>query len=566
MNRKLPDVGELLKQALAFHQQGLLNDAKRLYEEILKAIPDHFDALHLLGVIAFQTANNSEAARFISRSLQISPLNSTALLNYGNVLKELKRHEEALASYDKAIAIRAGYANALSNRGVVLKELKRHEEALASYDKAIAIRPDYADAHYNRGNVLQELKRHEEALASYDKAIAIKPDDVDTLTGRGNALKELKRHEEALASYDKAIAIKPDDADTLFNRGVVLQELKRHEEALASYDKAIAIKPDDAKVHLNESICRLLIGDFARGWSKFEWRWQDKQLKESRRSFPQPLWLGEQPVLGKTILLHEEQGVGDTLQFVRYIKDVAGLGATVLLAARTSLKPLLNDIDGVSQLICQGEPLPPFDYHCPLLSLPLAFKTEIDTIPSQVPYLQSNPKLLAQWQAKINNKHFPRVGIAWSGSHLHENDRNRSIPLGKMAPLASGNISLVSLQKEVRAEDQDVLDAHKEILHFGEELKDFGDTAALIDCLDLVISVDTSVAHLAGALGKPVWILLPYNPDWRWLLDREDSPWYPTARLFRQARMEDWDSVIQRVIQEMSSLFPLPHNLPHSSK
>jgi tetratricopeptide (TPR) repeat protein len=341
--------------------------------------------------------------------------------------------------------------------------------------------------------------------------------------------------------------VKPDYAEAFNNRGNALQALKRLDEALASYDKALAFKPDYAEAHWNEALLRLLTGDFSRGWAKYEWRWRNESLALSTRNFSQPLWLGAAAIDGKTILLHSEQGFGDTIQFCRYVPLLAARGARVILEVPRSLQELMTNLAGATQVISKGDSLPDFDVQCPFLSLPLAFATRLETIPSATPYLRAPVQALKNWQARLGPKARPRIGLAWSGRPTHKNDQNRSISLRSLLALLDIEATFVSLQKDVRTDDAAVLKERDDILDFGDALKDFSDTAALISHLDLVISVDTSVAHLAGALAKPVWVLLPFLPDWRWLLDRDDSPWYPTARLFRQDNTRAWDDVIVRV-------------------
>jgi tetratricopeptide (TPR) repeat protein len=562
-------------------ERGRLDDALRYWDEALTVRPGHAELMQNYAIALGRSGRHREALGFWDRALAIRPDYAEALNHRGNALKELTRLEEALASYDKAIALKPDYAEALNNRGIVLLKLKRLGEALASYDKALALKPDYAEALNNRGNALKELKRPEEALASYDKALALKPDYAnafnnrgialrrlrrldealasfdralavqpeyaDALNNRGNALQELNRSDEALASYDRALAVRPDYADALNNRGLALKELKRFDEALASYDRALAVKPDYVEAHWNEALARLLIADFEGGWAKYEWRWKNESLGPLKRNFPQPLWLGADAIDGKTILLHSEQGFGDTIQFCRYVPLVAARGARVILEVQGPLQELMTDLAGVTQVISKGSPLPDFDVQCPLLSLPLAFETRLETIPSATPYLSVPLQALKAWQSRLGPAARPRIGLTWSGSPSHKNDQNRSISLRAVLPLLDIEATFVSLQKDVRADDAAVLQERTDILHFGDALNDFSDTAALISQLDLVISVDTSVAHLAGALGKRVWILLPFVPDWRWLLERGDSPWYPIARLFRQSDTREWDDVIERV-------------------
>jgi tetratricopeptide (TPR) repeat protein len=609
------EVTSLLAEAFALQQAGRLAEAEKACNRILATQPDHFDSLHLLGIVFHQRGDHAQALRHIDLALKINPNNIPALNNRGIALKELKRFEDALASYDRALALWPHYAGALLGRGDALKELQRFEEAVASYDRALAVRPDYAQAHANRGDVLHELKRFEEALASYDRALgiredftdahanrgsalhalkrfdealasydhalalrpdyaeahynrgnalhalksfaealvsyehalALRPDYVEALANRGVTLHEQKRFAEALASYDRALAARPDYAEAFVNRGVTLHELKRFDEALASYDRAIALRPDYAQAHFNEAVCRMLIGDFDRGWQKLEWGWETEQLKNAKRNFAQPLWLGSDEIAGKTVLLHGVHGFGDTIQFCRYVPRVVERGARVIFEVQEPLHELMDTLPGGAQIVSRGEPLPDFDLHCPLLSLPLAFGTRSATIPSQTPYLRASPQAVMDWNGRLGPRDRPRIGLAWSGRPEHNNDYNRSMKLSTLlSPLAGFNATYVSLQREVRADDAPVLQG-SDVLHFGKELKTYADTAALIANLDLVISVDTSVAHLTGALAKPLWIVLPFMPDWRWLLDRDDSPWYPTARLFRQDETRGWGSVMARV-------------------
>ena len=543
-----------IQQGLRCYRQGRLEEAERLYQAVLKARPQHFDALHLLGMLCTRQGRFEAAVKLISRALERQPRSAAARHSLGIALSNLGRHEEALASYDEALAIEAGHVEAHYNRGAALAALNRHEEALGSYASVLALKPGHASAHYNLGNALQALNRHEEAVASYDRALAVRPGHGNALYNRGKALRALGRHEEAIASYNRVLAVRPDDVPALYSRGVALQALKRHEEAMASYGLVNEIRPDFAPAQLNDGICRLLTGDFERGWEKYEWRWKvENDLHTPRRDFGRAVWLGGEDIAGRTILLHAEQGLGDTIQFCRYVRLLAGKGAgRVILEVQRPLKTLISGIAGADQVLGAGEPLRDFDVHTPLLSLPLAFRTRMETIPAGIPYLSARADLAQKWRARLGQHDKPRVGIVWSGRPENTNDRNRSIALHRFLPLMKSGVRLVSLQKEVRAEDRAVLAHHGEILHFGADLTDFSETAALVSLLDRVIAVDTAVAHLAGALGKPVWILLPFAAHWLWLLDREDSPWYPTARLFRQPGIGDWDSVMQRVAGELA--------------
>jgi tetratricopeptide (TPR) repeat protein len=517
-----PDLSALWPQALDLHQQGRLAEAQALYREVLRHAPGHFDALHMLGVATLQAGETRQGIALIGQALALEP----------------------------------NHADAHSNLGNGWLDLGRPEEALACYERALALNPDHADALNNRGNALQALKRPAEALASYEQALRLKPAQADTLANCGNALLDLDRPGDALACYDQALALNPGHADALINRGNALQGLTRHGEALDSYARALALRPDYAEAHWNEGLSRLVLGDFERGWAKYEWRWKKKTTVSPLRDFAQPLWLGRESLQGKTVLLHAEQGHGDTIQFCRYARHVAARGAAVLLEVQAGLKPLLAGLEGVGRVLAKGEALPDFDCHCPLLSLPLAFGTRLETIPADIPYLSADPARAALWQARLGPKTRPRVGLAWSGNSAHVNDRNRSVPLAEFARRLGGQAQWVSLQKQVREGDWEALQARRDIAHYGEALGDFADTAALLVNLDLVIAVDTAVAHLAGALGKPVWLLLPFNPDWRWLLGREDSPWYPSLRLFRQSAPGDWDGVLARVADALGRFAP----------
>jgi hypothetical protein len=406
------------------------------------------------------------------------------------------------------------------------------------------------EAYYNQGLTLQGLKRPEESLVSFDNAIAIKPDFAEAYSDRGNTLKDLNRLEEAISSYYQAIAIKPDFAAAHYNSGNVFHELNRIEEAIICYNRAISITPDHVQAHLHKSLALLLAGDFRLGWKLYEWRWKLEPFTSSMRNFPRPCWLGAEDISGKTVLLYAEQGLGDTIQFCRYVKLVKALGACTVLEVPKALAGLLNGLEGVDTVIEEGQPLPMFDFHCPLLSLPLALRTEVHSIPSPTPYLSIASGRTRAWARKLGEKKALRVGLAWSGRATHKNDRKRSLTLAELLPYLPEGYEYFSLQNEVRPEDKPLF-RMSSIRNYGEELKDFADTAAICLLMDIVISVDTSVAHLAGALGKTTWVLLPYAPDWRWLLNRNDSPWYDSVRLYRQSDDMRWDAVLEQVAYDL---------------
>ena len=519
------DPAPAFRRALAASRAGRLAEAEQACQQILLRQRDFFDAIFLLA----------------------------------GVQSKLGKKAAALANYDRALTLRPNHVDTLCNRGNTLADLKRHGEALASYDRALRLRPDDDDVLFNRGNALHQLNRHDEALASYDRALALRPDLTKALTNRGNVWYELRRFDEALASYDRALAVQPDNPDAHFNRGTVLRELGRLSEASASYQRALALRPNFTEVRWNLAALQLVTGDFDRGWQNYEWRWKDESKFGAKRNFKQPLWLGAEPIGGKTILLHSEQGLGDTIQFSRYAAKVAARGARVILEVERALRDLMTSLPGAAQVVAMGEPLPDFDVHCPILSLPLAFGTTLETIPAQTPYLSAPQSKVQAWRDRIGrqdkSRDKKRIGLVWAGNPMtgipsgNRIDRERSIALDRLAPLFEvSTCEFYSLQKggEAAAQLRDS-PLQPRIIDWTEELQDFSDTAALIENLDLVISVDTSVAHLAGALGKPFWLLNRYSTCWRWLLDRDDSPWYPTARLFRQDASRDWDAVVIRV-------------------
>ncbi len=542
--------GALNNRGVTLSVMGRFDEALASFDRALAAQPSYIDAICNRGNTLNSLGRYDEAVAAYDRALAVQPNAVAALCNRGNTLRLMRRYDEAIASYDRAIAVLPTLAEAMSNRAVTLAEIKRYDEALADFGRALTLRPTDAETLNKRGVILGEVNRHHEALADFDRALALLPDYTDALYNRGNALHELKRFEEALACYDRLMPLRPDDGHTFNNRGKILKELNRYDEALACSARALALLPDDIIAHCNESSMRLLTGDFARGFQDYEWRWKKADMAPAQRNFPQPLWLGEGEIAGKTILLHSEQGFGDAIHFCRYAGAIAARGARVILEVRAPLLPLMRTLAGPAEIVASGAPLPDFDLHCPLLSLPLAMGTRLDSIPAAVPYLQAAPAAMAEWSARLGTTGTPRIGLAWSGNVKHERDRERSIGLRSFLPLLDRDATFVSLHPELDADDAAIV-TERGIVHAGDFLKDYADTAALIAQLDLVISVDTSVAHLAGALGKPVWILVTYVPDWRWMLAREDSPWYPTARLFRQSAAREWASVMARVEQAL---------------
>jgi len=687
-------VEETLRAAIARHRQGALDEAEGAYKAVLSRRPEHPDALHLLGVVAFQRGRYEEAVQWIDRAIALNPKHAgyhsnrgnalrrsqrfvealasheraidldprsadvhhnrglvlndlgrfeealasfaraialeprhaLAHANRGNSLKELRRFDEALASYDQAIALDPASAESHYNRGNALRGLERFEEAVADYDRAIALRPSfaeahynravslgdldrpeeavagydrvielkplYAEAHYNRGAALQRLDRPEEALASFERTLAVKPEYAEAHSNLGNVLKGMGRLDEAMARYDRAIAIKPAFADAHYNRGVVLGELQRLDEALAAYDRAIGISPELAVAHnnrgetlkalmrldealesydraaalrpgygdalCNRSLVMLMQGRYREGWPMYEWRWKRRSSPLPARHFVQPLWTGAQDVAGKTVLLHAEQGLGDTIHFVRYAKLVQRAGARVILEVPKALMPLMRSAAGVDQLLPIGGRPPSFDLHCPLLSLPQAFGTDLSSVPAEVPYLGVSEERKDRWRRHIGGEGF-RIAIGWQGNPAGKVDIGRSFPVRLFDGISKvPGVRLISLQKNAGVEQLGDLPAGMAVETLPDDFDAgdgaFLDSAAVMGCVDLVITSDTALTHLAGALGVRTWLPLKHVPDWRWLLDRSDSPWYPHHRLFRQRRRDDWSVVFREMESALREL------------
>jgi tetratricopeptide (TPR) repeat protein len=581
--------GPEFAQATALHQQGRLVEAERLYLAILARDPHHSDAVRRLGVIAAQTGRQERALELFGQAINLNGNSVDAHFNLGNALLELSRPAQALPSYDAAIALAPRDAELHFGRGRALRGLQRLDAALSAYDEALVLNPRLAEAHFERGTLLQQLDQDQDAVASYEAAIALRPDFAEACCSLGQALELIGRHEQALASYEKALALRPEFAEAHFGRGSVLVDLNRYADALAALDraialrpgysqaynrrgsaltklgrlrealdshgKAIAINPDYAAAHYYRGLTFLALGDLEPGWRDYQWRWKMADGPKRRRSFKQPEWLGEQSLIGRTILLYAGQGFGDTIQYVRYVPLVAALGAKIVLEVQPPLKGLISETDGASLVLGQGDDLPPFDYHCSLESLPLVCKTRLDTIPAKLPYLRPRPDRAEHWRRSLAINPLPKVGLVWAGNPEYQDDKWRSIGLSRISPLLSvPGIQFVGLQKDLREGDADMIHAHPEFVQLG---LDFNETAAVISQLDLVISSDTSLAHLSGALAKPLWLLLCYQPDWRWLLEREDTPWYPGVKLFRQPKHDDWESVVARVAEELKSRFCL---------
>lgn len=532
------------------------DDAIACFAKALALQPGNTEA-HLcqgnayLGLMRFDDALASYRA-----VLALQPQHVPALINAGHAYVALNRCDEAIGSYEQALGLQANSAAALGGLGDAYQSLQRFDEAVVSYGKALALQPDQARLLGNRANALLALKRLPEAINNYEQALQLTPDDATVRANFAGALRSAERWDEALLQCDRALEIDHNNAGAYMNRGNALLDLGRLTPAREAFAKSHALQPEDAEAQWGQGWCDLLMGDWARGLPQFEWRWRKNTFSSAPRSFNKPLWLGEQALRGRTLYVHAEQGLGDTLHFARYVPEVIALGARVIIEVQPALKGLMRTLAGGAQVIGKGDGLfPAFDYHCPLMSLPLAFKSTPENVPAPKAYLSANPDLVRALGERMGDQKQPRIGLVWSGNAAHRNDRHRSMALATVLAALPPGLDLYCLQKDIRDNDLATLKAHPEIRHFEDVLQTFDGTAALIEQLDLVITVDTSIAHLAGALGKPTWILLSKMPDWRWLLNRSDSPWYPSARLFRQTTWGQWSEPLSEVSQALRSKF-----------
>jgi tetratricopeptide (TPR) repeat protein len=510
----------LFRKAHEAHVDGALAQAEKSYKAILDHDPENIEVLHRLGVINQQRGRLPQALSFLATALKYNAESAEVLSDHAFVSHALGRIDEAVASYEAALAIEPGNTAVLNKLGIALLDSGRPLDALSVFDRVLEKDPECVDALGNRGNALLKLNQPEQAISCYDALRRIAGDSARRLTNRAHALRRLDRPEEALADLSQAIILDPNHAEAEFELGMV----------------------------------QLTLGDFDLGWKAYERRWETSAFAPHRRDFKSPLWIGEQTLKGRTIFLHGEQGLGDTIQFARYVEQVARLGATVILEVQPELAGLFEDLDGVTRVISRGEKIIPFDLHCPLMSLPRACKTNVANIPKNVPYIKVSQVKVASWAQRLPPRR-PLVGVCWAGRKSHHNDANRSIALARFAPLFNtADVEFVSLQRDMGPDERARIGGCRNVLNAGDHLQDFVDAAALISQLDLIVTVDTAVAHLAGALAKPLMLLLPFAADFRWLRVRADSPWYPSAILFRQPRFDDWESAIEKVRSHLSRL------------
>ncbi|HEY3301135.1 MAG TPA: tetratricopeptide repeat protein [Methylophilaceae bacterium] len=575
-------VSDILQQALVYKNQSDWAKALSLYEQVLKSQPSNIDALYGASFAALRLNNPTVAIEILSKAnkanpnqlavyallgdvllhmqdyeeaivnfqlvLRVEPQNTDVLLKCGNAWRSLKLYEMALECYNALLQIEPDHLDGLYYAGVMLYFLNQYEAAFKKFKKVVELNPQHGNAYNELGVLYQHFNQNAQALACYEQALQLVPNHVLALYNRGNVLRLLNRPAEAIQSYDVVLRAMPQQHEVLNNKGNALRALNRLPEAHLCYQLASQAKPDYADAYWNDALCLLLAGEFSLAWPLYEWRWAS-EFKFALRHFDQPKWQG-QDLQGKTILLYAEQGLGDTLQFCRYASLIKARGAIVLLEVQNALLGVLSGLTGVDVLLVQGADLPHFDFHCPLLSLPVALATDLTSIPARIPYVFARLQYKKKWRqrlARAVKSDKPKIGLVWAGNTAHSNDHNRSIALSQLLPILNLDASFIALQKDLRDGDADYLALRSDIYWAGESLYDFSDTAALIGQLDLVITVDTAVAHLAGAMGKAVWILLPFSPDWRWLLNIEHSPWYPSARLFRQNMIGDWTGAISEL-------------------
>jgi tetratricopeptide (TPR) repeat protein len=555
---------------MALVVQGNLSGGVASYQQALRLKPDFAEAHYNLANALRRLGRLPEAVASYQQALRSEPDFAAAYNNLGRVLVDQGKFAEAAASCEQALRLQPNLAEAHNNLANALRQQGNLAEAVAGYQEALRLKPDYADAHNNLGLALAAQEKLTEAVASYQQALRLQPGLVEAHNNLASAFLQQGSFSEAVASCQQALRLQPDLAEAAHNNlANALRQQGNLAEAIVGYQEALRLKPDYAEAHFNLGWAWLLGSNFEQGWPEYEWRWKLQNI--TRPLFPQPLWDGSS-LLDQTILLFAEQGLGDTLQFIRYARLVKERGATVLVHCHPPLLRLLATCAGIDRLVPAGAELPPFDVQAPLLSLPGIFHCTLATIPATVPYLFAAAERRAQWLQQLSGVKGFKVGIVWQGDPKHKGDRRRSLPLRAFEALAHlPGVQLLSLQKGPGREQLAELADRLGIIDLGDRLEDFADTAAVLMNLDLVITVDTAVAHLAGALAMPVWVLLPVDPDWRWLLGREDSPWYPSMRLFRQSAWGDWSSVFERLtealrqrveaVQRKAPDFPAPPRL-----
>jgi Flp pilus assembly protein TadD len=547
-----PDSAEIYNNlGMLLRQQGALAEAIDHYNRAIALRPSLAEAHNNLAIVLRETGKLDAAIAAYRRTLELKPNFAPAWNNLANVLIQTQQLDAAVDALRRAIAIDPNLLEARNNLGGVLRKQGRFDEAVAAYQQAIALRGDFALGYSNLGKALLDQGKTGDAVAALERAVQLQPPSAEALCDLAYALVAADRASDAFDACQKALALEPNFIRAYNNLGIALTKMGRHQQAIAAYRRAIELAPNDAQAHWNLAGVLLLLGDYRQGWVEFEWRRLTPSLP-TLRSFPQPMWDGSD-LKGKKILLHAEQGFGDSIQFVRYVPLVMQRGGKVILECQKELRKLFGGMEGISadRVIGKGEPLPEFDVQCSLLSLPLVLGTLVDSIPGRVPYLRPDAASAQAWAQKLKGLSGLRVGLVWAGRP--KPDPARSANLQDLAALFDlSGISWVLLQTGSASDQAKALPQGLAALNVADQLEDFADTAAVIANLDLVITIDTAAAHLAGAMAKPVWVMLPFVPSWRWLLDRDDSPWYPTMRLFRQTSPGNWHGVAAKVAKELT--------------
>jgi tetratricopeptide (TPR) repeat protein len=565
-------------------------DAQVCCQRALEIDAGFADALHLLGLIALQAQHYDhaiewliravrqdakseylvtlatclklcgrldEALKVFDKAVQLRPDDPELWRHLAGALVAGERHGEALLAYQQTLKLAPQHVEAALQSAVLLHRLSRFEEALAQFELCDQLRPDHAATLQARARTLRALQRHEACLADLARAHALDPGDAITCNNIGDALLGLGRYREGLDWFEKAIALRSDVAEIWVNKAFALTQLRRFDDAIAILKQAIVLDPSNARAAYELAHLLLQTGNFAAGWAAREARWNMPDFSADYPKFPQARWLGKEPVAGKTILVHIDEGLGDALQFVRFVPKLAQRGARVILVVQDTLVSLLSGLSGVAECIpfsaSVAGRLPAFDMHCPIMSLPLALDAMLGEIPPPTALPPLPPARVEAWEKRLAPRKRPRVGLVWAGNPRQGNDRNRSMELSTLLPLLDLDACFVSLQKDLKPDDKALLGVRGDILDPSDGLIDFVDTASLVSRLDLVITVCTSVAHLSATLMRPTWVMLPYIGDWRWLDNRDDSPWYPSIRLFRQDETRDFDKVVGRVRAELAA-------------
>lgn len=551
-----PDpLDRLLSAAAGLQSLSRWHDAARAYAAVLHLRPDCLEARFRLGVVLQAAGELDQAIDRFRQVVAIEPDFVDAWYALGTALQAQGRLTDAAEAYRRAVSIDDNFLPAHINHGAALLALSRPVEAAHSLHRAVAIAPDSIEARANLAHAQLALGDVEAASAILQPLAALRPDSAPIILALADALQAQGKLDDSIGLYRRALSLNPRLATAHLNLGNALRALGQREEARAQFREAIAIKPDFAAAHFNEACELLADGNFTEGFRQYEWRLRLNGTPI--RTFGRPLWSGDAAAIdGRCILLHAEQGLGDTLQFVRYAPRIASLGARIVLEVQPALRDLIARTFPEMQVVAQGDALPEFDFHCPLLSLPRVLGTTLRSVPTGPPYIAADARHAERWAARLDGRSRLKVGLVWAGNRGHANDRNRSLDFARLAPLLRDtSCAFYSLQVGPRAADLHQIPGTVDDL--SAELTDFEQTAAALANLDLVLSVDTSVCHLAGAMGRPTWVLLPFAPDWRWLRARDDSPWYPTMRLFRQRAPGDWDTVVLRLARAIAA-WPRP--------